>query len=295
MMKSASFTSILLAALLCLPAQPQTGAQNPLTVTLEPEQILNGAPCVFRVASAARITVVTGTWMERRLIFNYEPKTESWYALAGVNLDTAPGSYPLALETTLASGEVVSSTYKVPIGRARYVVTTLRVARKFTDPDPATLARIKQEQAVKQEVFNRFTAMRLWEGQFTAPLAAVTTEPFGVQRTFNGVRQSIHQGLDYRAETGTPLSAMNSGKVILAREFFYEGNFVVLDHGHGLLTLYLHLSEFKVKEGESVKRGQVIGLSGASGRTTGPHLHVGARWQGIYVDPARLLQLNLPQ
>jgi murein DD-endopeptidase MepM/ murein hydrolase activator NlpD len=87
---------------------------------------------------------------------------------------------------------------------------------------------------------------------------------------------------------------MNDGTVLLARPLYFEGNFVVLDHGQGLLTLYLHLSEFKVKEGDTVKRGQVIGLSGGTGRATGPHLHVAVRWQGTYLDPARLTQLSLP-
>jgi murein DD-endopeptidase MepM/ murein hydrolase activator NlpD len=88
---------------------------------------------------------------------------------------------------------------------------------------------------------------------------------------------------------------MNEGTVLLARFLYYEGNFVVIDHGQGLLTLYLHLLQLKVKEGESVKRGQEIGLSGASGRATGPHLDVRVRWQRTYLDPARLLQLSLPQ
>jgi murein DD-endopeptidase MepM/ murein hydrolase activator NlpD len=87
---------------------------------------------------------------------------------------------------------------------------------------------------------------------------------------------------------------MNDGTVLLARLLYYEGNFVVLDHGQGLLTIYMHLSEFKVKEGDQVKRGQVIGLSGGTGRATGPHLHVGVRWQGTYLDPAALIRLRLP-
>jgi murein DD-endopeptidase MepM/ murein hydrolase activator NlpD len=87
---------------------------------------------------------------------------------------------------------------------------------------------------------------------------------------------------------------MNSGIVLLARPLYYEGNFVVLDHGQGLLTMYLHLSVIKVKEGDHVDRGHEIGLSGGTGRATGPHLHVAVRWQGTYLDPARLMQLRLP-
>jgi murein DD-endopeptidase MepM/ murein hydrolase activator NlpD len=87
---------------------------------------------------------------------------------------------------------------------------------------------------------------------------------------------------------------MNAGTVLLARFLYYEGNFVVIDHGQGLLTMYLHLSQLETKEGETVKRGQEIGLSGGSGRATGPHLDVRVRWQGVYLDPARLLGMSLP-
>ena len=87
---------------------------------------------------------------------------------------------------------------------------------------------------------------------------------------------------------------MNSGEVILAREMFFEGGFVVLDHGQGLLTMYMHLSRINVKEGERLAKSQVLGLSGATGRATAPHLHVGVRWQTAYLDPAALLNLNLP-
>ncbi|HST12482.1 MAG TPA: M23 family metallopeptidase, partial [Terriglobales bacterium] len=106
--------------------------------------------------------------------------------------------------------------------------------------------------------------------------------------------KSVHQGLDYRVGPGTPVMAVNSGTVLLARPLYFEGNCVVIDHGQGLLSLYLHLSELKVKEGEHVDRGIEIGLSGATGRATGPHLHLAVRWQGVYVDPAVLLRLPLP-
>ena len=126
-------------------------------------------------------------------------------------------------------------------------------------------------------------------------MEATISGVFGTQRTFNGKVQSVHQGLDYAIPSGTPVAAVNSGTVLLARPLYFEGNCVVLDHGQGLLTLYMHLSEMKVKEGETIQRGQEIGLSGGSGRATGPHLHLAVRWQGIYLNPATLLRLNLPQ
>src|SRR4030095_16309391 len=163
-----------------------------------------------------------------------------------------------------------------------------------TEPDAETLARIEEEQAVKKDAFERVTPSKLWSGAFARPVESVMTSEFGVRRRFNHKVRSVHQGMDMRADTGTPVAAMNNGAVIVAREMFYEGGFVVIDHGQGLLTLYMHLSEIKVKEGDHVGKRQIIALSGGTGRATAPHLHVGVRWQGIYIDPHALLTLPLP-
>src|SRR5437588_12852403 len=141
---------------------------------------------------------------------------------------------------------------------------------------------------------SRVTPNREWDGKFLAPADAAISDVYGSQRIFNGMAQREHQGLDFRVPTGTAVAAMNQGTVLLARFLYYEGNCVVIDHGQGLLTLYFHLSELKVKEGDPVKRGQLIGLSGGTGRATGPHRHVAVRWQATYLDPARLLSMALP-
>ncbi|HVI77533.1 MAG TPA: M23 family metallopeptidase, partial [Candidatus Acidoferrum sp.] len=117
---------------------------------------------------------------------------------------------------------------------------------------------------------------------------------FGTARVFNDQVQSRHQGLDFAAPPGTEVQAINSGVVVLARPMFFEGNCVVIDHGQGLLSLYLHLSAFKVKEGDQVHTGEAVAVSGGTGRATGPHLHLAVRWQGIYLSPAILLKLRVP-
>jgi murein DD-endopeptidase MepM/ murein hydrolase activator NlpD len=168
------------------------------------------------------------------------------------------------------------------------------VGGKFTEPSPEQQKEIQEAQQVKKDYLSRVTPEREWSGPFTTPAEAAISDVFGSRRVFNGKTSSPHLGLDFRVPSGTPVAAMNDGTVLLARPLYFEGNFVVLDHGQGLLTLYLHLSEFKVKEGEQVKRGQEIGLSGGTGRATGPHLHVAVRWQGTYLDPASLIRLRLP-
>ena len=121
------------------------------------------------------------------------------------------------------------------------------------------------------------------------------SDVFGTERVFNQEVQSRHQGLDFAAPAGTQVHAINRGVVLLARPLYFEGNCVMIDHGQGLLSLYLHLSEFKVKEGYQVQYGELIAISGGTGRATGPHLHLAVRWQGVYLNPAILLKMQLPR
>jgi murein DD-endopeptidase MepM/ murein hydrolase activator NlpD len=249
------------------------------------------------VKPTTKLESLTGTWLGHKLTFSFDPSSKTWFALAGVSFETAPGSYALELSGgRTASNSPLTFSRKFAVAAAIYpkIKVQLAVEKKFTEPSPEQLEQIEEAKKVKQEYLGRVTAEREWRGNFAAPVDAATSDVFGSQRIFNGVAQREHQGLDYRVPTGTPVTALNDGTVLLARFLYYEGNCVVIDHGQGLLTLFFHLSEFKVKEGDVVKRGQEIGLSGGTGRATGPHLHVAVRWQGTYLDPARLFQLALP-
>lgn len=265
-----------------------------LALIVEPAQPVNGSPVLFRVWADQPLKSLSGMWLKHRVFFEFDQASGHWCGLAGIELATAAGKHQLKLDYDSESGARSTSIQTVTVSRGSYSASRLRVAKKFLDPDAETLERIKQELELKREVFGRVSASRFWKSGFIAPVDNIITEPFGVRRVFNGKRQSTHQGLDFRAALGTPVRAMNSGEVILAREMFFEGGMVVLDHGHGLLTMYLHLSEIKTKEGSRVGKGQEIALSGATGRVTSEHLHVAVRWQGEYLDPATLLSLKLP-
>ena len=275
-------------------AEPKSAQRAALIVTSEPEVIVNGSPCLFRVKSRSALRSLSGEWQGRRVIFNFDERDGAWYGFAGAPLDAGAGGNRLTLEAVTASRGRFSYVHPVRIELAHYHTTALSVASQYTEPDAEAMARIAEEQGLKKEAFECVTPYKLWSGSFEAPVDSRTTGEFGARRTFNHKVQSVHQGLDFRAENGTPVGAMNSGVVILAREMFFEGGFVVIDHGQGLSTLYMHLSEIKVREGDSVEKRQIIGLSGATGRATAPHLHVGVRWQGLYLDPAVLLTLPLP-
>jgi len=267
------------------------------TVRAQPTRLVNGAPVLFQVKPPAKLESLTGTWLTHQLTFSYDASTKTWFALAGVSFDTTPGKYALELTAHPASGKTpptFTRTFAVAHFQYPQIKVELTVEKKFTEPSPEQQEQIAESVKIKQDYLSRVTPDREWDGNFAAPADAAISDVYGSQRIFNGKAQREHQGLDFRVPTGTPVAAMNSGTVLLARFLYFEGNCVVIDHGQGLLTLYFHLSEFKVKEGDQVNRGQVVGLSGGTGRATGRHLHVAVRWQGTYLDPARLMELSLP-
>jgi murein DD-endopeptidase MepM/ murein hydrolase activator NlpD len=192
-----------------------------------------------------------------------------------------------------SDGDVRDLSRTVEIHAAHYRTGSLTVAPKFVEPGPDELKRIEAESLLKKKVFAGSIAEPLWTSSFRAPVTAAPTDSFGTRRMFNGKLASIHKGMDFRAAAGTPVRAGNSGTVVLARALYYEGNCVIIDHGLGLFTLSMHLSRIDVREGEQVAAGDRLGLSGATGRVTGPHLHWAVRWQGAYLDPAKLLRLDL--
>jgi len=249
---------------------------------------------MIQVAPPFRLQSLSGAWMEHKVFFSLDPRSKTWYGIAGTGLRARPARYPLSLSGVSENGKQASAEQVLLISKGKYRSVALSVPRKFTQPSPDELRQIAQEKNLKKDVLSLVSPDRLWAGTFLPPVGAVVSDTFGTARTFNGKTESIHEGLDYAVPPGTPVRALNRGKVLLAQALFFEGNCVVLDHGQGLLTLYLHLSALAVKEGDIVGQGQQIGLSGGTGRATGPHLHIAVRWQGVYLNPATLLSLQLP-
>jgi len=162
------------------------------------------------------------------------------------------------------------------------------------DPGKVTLSkkdlqRVAREKKEIQRIYANSSDSRLWYGSFEKPLDGDTTSAFGTQRLLNGQLRSQHRGTDFRASVGTPVKAANSGIVRLARNLFYSGNIVIVDHGMGIFTNYAHLSKIEVIEGQYIARGDPIGLAGSTGRVSGPHLHWGVKVSGAYVDPMQFL------
>jgi murein DD-endopeptidase MepM/ murein hydrolase activator NlpD len=272
------------------PAQPA----SQWTLRHQPARIVNGSPVFLQVTAPKGVRRLTGKWLQHEIAFNFDAAQKSWFALAGASQETSPGEYPVELQGETASGEKLTFRSEIRIFRQRYPKVTLTVPNRYTAPDPEQQRVIAHDKDVKTDVFKIVSADREWSGSFEPPVKAEISDVFGVQRVFNGKVQSTHQGLDFRVPAGTPVEAVNAGTVILAQSLYFEGNCVMIDHGQGLITIYMHLSELRVKQGDHVRKGQLVGLSGGTGRATGPHLHLAVRWQGVYVNPAGLLALRLP-
>ena len=219
----------------------------------------------------------------------------TWHSLGGIPVD-ATGEIvarafverePGVIDTVLAS--ITIPRPKPVTGKPR----PLAVSPRFTRPlDAATQARIDRENALAREVGRRaHDSPPMWNEPFVRPRASTVTSRFGTGRQFNGVVTSRHLGVDFRGATGQPIRAANRGVVALVDEFFLAGNVVYIDHGGGVVTGYFHMTKPLVAAGDTVERGQEIGLVGATGRVTGPHLHWSARYGEVTVNPLDLISI----
>jgi len=269
------------------------GAQSPrdqkAAFTITPALVVAGSPELITI-SAREATSVEGEWLGHKLDFFH--RDGRWIALAGVDVEAKPESTILHVTAQTPAG-ARDFTRTIEIHPAHYRTGKLTVAPKFVEPDPEQQKEIAADSEIKAKVFATSAPEPLWQGSFHQPVKLPPTDSFGTRRMFNGKLASIHKGMDFRAPSGTVVRASNSGVVVLARQLYFEGNCVIIDHGLGLYTLSMHFSRIDVHEGQHVSAGDALGLSGSTGRVTGPHLHWAVRWENAYLDPAKLLRLNL--
>jgi murein DD-endopeptidase MepM/ murein hydrolase activator NlpD len=287
-----------LGAALALSPQPAHADDSAAgtSLAISPAHLANGSPCLIAVELHEGASTVSGKLQGHPILFFAGTDHRRWFALAGIDVETAPGNYPLTIEATLSDGTHRTLHRDIAVEEAPYEKVPLSVPDRFVEPNAAALKKIAADKIVKDKAFADSASKPAWTGNFLPPLhLAPQSDSFGNQRMFNGKLASVHRGLDYRAKPSTPVAAINSGRVVLAQPLYYEGGCVVIDHGLGLMSVYMHLSKIEVAVGRKVRRGQVIALSGATGRATGPHLHLGVRWQGSYLDPAKLFQISVPK
>ena len=271
---------------------PIAGVKN---VFWQPNELKQGSDAFFTVELERAPVRVTATWIGKTLSFFKTDNPKVWYALAGDDVETQPGSYDLVVTAVLPGGRVARTTKKVDIGPANFTTGSVDVAENYVEPDEAGRKQIAADEIAKTRAYARSAAKPLWSGNFAPPVNAKPTPSFGESRILNEEKSSLHRGTDYPVSEGTPVLAANSGTVVLAKEMFYEGQCVIVDHGQKFFTIYMHLTKTDVNVGDKVEKGKRLGLSGATGRVTGPHVHFGVRWNGAYLDPVELVSLTLPK
>jgi len=185
-----------------------------------------------------------------------------------------------------------SEEFLVKVVDGKYAKEEIRVSSEKVNPQSkAVQERISREYSEAMKIYGHITPKSFLNSPFIMPIESKITSAFGKARTYNGSLKGYHSGTDFRAAVGTPIVAANDGVVALIDDRFYSGGTVLLDHGLGIYTCYFHMSKYHVKKGEFVKKGDSLGLSGQSGRVTGPHLHFAARINGVQVDPLGLIEL----
>ncbi|HSP33007.1 MAG TPA: M23 family metallopeptidase [Thermoanaerobaculia bacterium] len=210
---------------------------------------------------------------------------DAWTTILGVDLDAKPGEHAAEALVTMDDGHVERREVAVDVAATKFPTTKLNVDEKFVDLSKAALARSARESREIGAIYRRITTDIVPDEPFTVPIPGETGRNFGERRIFNGQPRAPHSGADLSAATGTPIHATNRGRVVLAKNLFFTGNTVILDHGLGIYSLYAHLSKINLNAGAIVKNGEIVGLAGATGRVTAPHLHWAMRVQGARVDP----------
>jgi murein DD-endopeptidase MepM/ murein hydrolase activator NlpD len=257
---------------------------------------------IFMPASAGTgeaVPVVVEARQARNFVFVWRGRTLTVPAIKGPEGSSARMLLPVPLDekaeqlSLRVSVEGLSSARQdIRIVQKKYPVQELKLARAYVDPPPEVQARIAEEARRVREVLGIFSLRRHWQLPMQRPVPGEVSSPFGVRRVLNGQPRSRHRGLDLRGAEGTPVLAMTDGTVALAEELYFTGNVVYLDHGLGLFSVYAHLSAIDVRPGGQVSAGQAIGKVGSTGRSTGPHLHLGCYALGQAVDPVLLLELK---
>jgi murein DD-endopeptidase MepM/ murein hydrolase activator NlpD len=263
---------------------------NELLLALAGLSAAQGEALEIVIPDEQGLAAVHAEWNEQRVPFVRDG--DRWLTVIGVDLDTAAGDHPLVVERDFGADDRRRATGHVEVTAKQFPTTELTVEPGYVDLSPENQERAAREARETAAIYATVTPERYWSEPFAVPIPGATSgNNFGHRRVFNGQSRDPHSGADLRATTGTPIHAANRGRVVLAKDLFFSGNAVFIDHGLGVYTVYLHLSEIRVVPGEMLEKGTLLGLAGATGRVTGPHLHWGVRVQNARVDPFSLLAL----
>ena len=262
-----------------------------LTIDMSENEIANGQTVLIEFEKEKNIKYNAVLLDKKKYkIFDNPCNDTKMYALVAVDYDAKPKDTKLQLHYE-DKKEQMQQTVMLQIKDGKYEKETLKVDEAKVHLSEKNIKSAEAETQEAMDIYNTVTDASYITTPFIAPMSSKVTSSFGKARIFNDALKSYHSGTDFRAKVGTPIGASNDGVVVLAKDRFYAGGSVIIDHGQGIYTCYFHMSKFNVQKNEKIKKGQIIGLSGESGRVTGPHLHFATRVGGVQVDPMQLMTL----
>lgn len=244
-----------------------------------------GDPVLVEVSADPSLDNIAIAW-KGRMIPMKNASGGRFLGVIGIDLMEPPGTLPLSVVASW-NGHPARLDLTLSVREKPFPVQELTLPKKMAEFDEATLERIRREAEALEHRFSILSAPA-WELPFQPPVEAYLPTNFGARRVINREPRSPHAAVDIHLPEGTPVRAIAAGTAVLSGEQFFGGRSVVLDHGGGLFSLYYHLRDAAVSEGQRVAKGERIGAVGASGRATGPHLHFGVRAAGGRVDPSLL-------
>jgi murein DD-endopeptidase MepM/ murein hydrolase activator NlpD len=231
----------------------------------------------------------TVIWNDKNIHLVQSRDRTDWTGFLAVDLTQEPGLYSGIVRIKDSGWEY---WFQIEVSAKDYGVRRLTLPKKMVTPDPEVLERIKQETGKMVALWQPRENSPAWRGPFLRPVPGEVVGTFGRRSVINDQPRAPHSGIDMRGAKGSPVKAINRGMVVLTGDQYYSGRSIVLDHGGEVLSMYFHLDKIKVKTGDIIERGQIIGLVGSTGRVTGPHLHFGVRINGARVDPLKLITIS---
>ena len=283
--------ALVLASMFILSPAPAQETAGPV-VKLSYRALQPGEPILVTLESDRTVNVASVTFQGRTVVLEPGPEDGRAFAFLGIDLAAKPGSHVMEIRIDRKSGEPERIRKDIEIADKEFPSTSLRFRPEYVTPPPEVQERIRRERDIVAWVMSVVTPEWLGDGEFLWPHPAPHWSNFGQRRLYNEVLQSVHTGLDIRVPFGDPIRAANAGRVVLASHLYFGGKTVIIDHGLGVFSSYGHLSELRVKRGEAVKKGQVVGLCGSTGRSTGPHLHWAVKIFDSRIDPEAMLRFD---
>jgi murein DD-endopeptidase MepM/ murein hydrolase activator NlpD len=278
---------VLLAFQLSFPSLEVMGGAEP-KISLSSKKIPQGGLSLITV-EVSEDEMPEVIWMGKKVYLVLNEENRTWHGFIAADLRQKPGSYGLLVKNPSSDKE---TRLEIQVEKKRYGVRRLTVPKEMVDLDAPTLKRVKKEAKTMSALWQVPASEAVWQGSFLRPLDGEVVGPFGRNSIINDQPRSPHSGVDLRAERGTPVRAINHGTVVLTADHFFPGRSVVINHGGGILSMYFHLEKILVQKDQFIEKGQVVGLVGATGRATGPHLHLGIRINGARVNPLGLMSLS---